>query len=120
MTRARTLLLAIVASFVIFGLLDACFPHPPSLPGDFVVLHGITLGILLFAWCKADAKERDVHAPAMAALLVGLIAPIGVPYYFYSTRPRGAATLATVKALGFLLGTTVLGDVAAMMGEQIF
>lgn len=49
--------------------------------------------ILLYLWCKADAKDRHVDLPFFQALLVPLLFPIGVPYYFLRTYPRRRALL---------------------------
>jgi hypothetical protein len=49
--------------------------------------------VLLFAWCKADATHRGIEPPNGAALLVGLFALIGIPYYYFRILPplRAAA-----------------------------
>ena len=70
---------------------------------DIGLLHGIILAVLMFSWCKADAAARNLTAPKGAALAVGLIAPLGLPYYLFRTRHWKAAAIAILKAIGFLV-----------------
>jgi hypothetical protein len=51
----------------------------------------IPLIALLFVWCVVDAKNRHIKLPFWVPLVVSLIFPIGVPYYYWRTYPRRAA-----------------------------
>jgi hypothetical protein len=62
-----------------------------KVPGP--VTYWAPLLILLYLWCKADAKDRHVDLPFFHALLVSLLFPIGVPYYFLRTYSRRRALL---------------------------
>jgi hypothetical protein len=45
----------------------------------------VPLLIFLYLWCKADAKDRHVDLPFFQSVLVPLLFPVGVPYYFVRT-----------------------------------
>src|SRR4051812_43158081 len=48
----------------------------------------IVLVILLYLWCRADARVRQVNLPLPLSVLVPLLFPVGVPYYFWRTYGR--------------------------------
>jgi hypothetical protein len=101
----------LIAIAILFTGAGAVLPHLRD-AGDergLSFLLSIVCAVLLFIWCKAHASARGIDPPAAAALLVGLIAPIGVPYYFFRSMPWSAASWATVKAIVYFLGITVLG-----------
>ena len=77
------------------------------------------LAILLFMWCKSDMAERNIVGPAGATVLVGLLAPIGVPYYFFRALPWRAATVATSVALLALVGMQVAFVCGTFVGERL-
>jgi hypothetical protein len=95
------------------GVLNACVR---SSGDDSRVVTAATLfpyAAILFAWCRADAKHRGIRPPTGAPLLVGLVALVGVPYYFYRILPPGKATLRVLAAIGiFILSamSTALSD----------
>ncbi len=92
----RILLWLILASFVVAGILE-------PFAEELWVVHMFVLLILLFAWCKADVKRREITEPTGSAALVALISIIGVPLYFFRSMSIRSAVLATLKAVGFLL-----------------
>jgi hypothetical protein len=53
----------------------------------------VPLLILLYLWCRADAKDRNVDFPLLSSVLVPLFFPIGVPYYFLRTYDLRRAVL---------------------------
>ena len=108
MSSANRLLLGIAATFVVTGIVEPHLPNPGQFPNEIGVAQIFVLAGLLFAWCKADAASRGVRPPAGAPLLVALFALIGVPYYFFRTRPWRTALLDTGRALGFLAITYAL------------
>lgn len=95
-------LLILLLLYVIYGVLDAVFPHDPYSPSIFMLPVGIAMAICLFSWCKRDAEERGISA-GVSAMLVGFVALIGLPYYFFRTRSFGRAWLAIGKALLFFI-----------------
>jgi hypothetical protein len=67
------------------------------------LLLAIVSAPFLFTWCKLDARERAVDAPAPAAALVGGMALIGVPYYFFKTMRPARAVIATLSAAAYYI-----------------
>jgi apolipoprotein N-acyltransferase len=111
-SRTRILLAAIAGSFVLAGAVEPHLPDAPQYPNALTVVHGLVTAILLFAWCKEDAKSRGITPPAASAALVALVAPIGVPYYFIRSMPGRTAAVAILKAAIFLIAVTLLGEAA--------
>jgi len=62
-------------------------------------LLGLPMAIFLFMWCKADTSERQVPPPPAATVLVGLAAPLGIPYYFLRALPWRQAAVLIVLAI---------------------
>jgi hypothetical protein len=87
----------LVALGFVWGVSGLVEPHLPDAgrPLNAVgVVQAVLTSILLFAWCKAHARAHAIQPAAGAALLVGVIAPIGVPYYaFRGFGFRGGARL---------------------------
>ena len=75
--------------------------------------------ICLFSWCKRDAAERGI-APGAAPALVGLLAPIGILYYFFRYLPPRRASVATLKACGFFVLTIFLFSASLMAGQWAY
>ena len=57
------------------------------------VIYWVPLVVLLFVWCIVDARNRHVKRPLGAAILVALVFPVGVPYYYWRTYARRAAVV---------------------------
>jgi hypothetical protein len=99
MRRANLFLAGIIAQqFGFAALAEAQFWHyfpDGDIPEWVQVIskwywYWVVLVALLYFWCKADAKDRQVVIPVTTSVLVPLLFPIGIPYYFlrtYSTRP---------------------------------
>jgi hypothetical protein len=117
MSRAQKLLYAIAASFLVAGLVEPHLPNPGQTFNEIGIAHTFVLAVLLFAWCKADAVQRGIAPPTAAPLLVGIAAPLGVPYYFFRALPWRAATVATVKACGFILACAFLAYAASFVSR---
>ncbi len=115
MKRQNSLLVAMAATSVVAGLIKPHMSHPERVVDELWVVETFVMAILLFVWCKAHAESRSIQPPAGAPLLVGLVAVIGVPYYFFRTMPWRSALWACSKALGFLLALMFLSIVAAVV-----
>jgi hypothetical protein len=61
--------------------------------------------------------ERSIDSPPGAALLVGLLAPLGVPYYFFRALPWQKAAVATGLALLAFVGMQVTWQLGVFVGE---
>jgi hypothetical protein len=57
---------------------------------------------LLYLWCREDAKDRVVTPPFAISILVPVLFPIGVPYYYWPTYPSRSAFLHVGLAVLFL------------------
>jgi hypothetical protein len=100
-SAANRLLLVIAATFAGAGVLEPHFPRPGEPFNEISLAQSIAFAVLLFAWCKADAASRSIRPPRGAPILVALVAPIGVPYYFFRTRPGRTALRDIGKAVIF-------------------
>jgi hypothetical protein len=95
----------LVALGVVWGVAGLVEPHLPD-AGETLnavgVVQGVLTSILFFAWCKAHARAHDIEPATGAALLVAVIAPIGVPYYaFRNFGFRGGARLIGLSIVTF-------------------
>ena len=69
----------------------------------FDIAPAIFIGFLVFAWCIEHAKYYEIELPKGSALLAGLLAPIGVPVYFFRGFGFKEGLLKTIKSIGFLV-----------------
>ncbi|RIX76085.1 rard protein [Acidovorax cavernicola] len=120
MNRPRWILLALALSFLVVGVADA-FVAP--LRGKdytaFDVVHVFLISALCYMWCRADGWERGVPAPGRSALLAGVFPVLGIPIYFFRTRPWRRALLLTLGATGFLAMSLVLAAVGTLSIEFV-
>ena len=68
----------------------------------FSIAPAIVIGFLVFAWCIEHAKYYDIELPKGSALFAGLLAPIGVPVYFFRGFGFKQGFIKTIKSIGFL------------------
>ncbi len=88
-------------------------------PQDIATIFWLPLAVLLFTWCKSDVAERNINSPPGATVLVGLLAPVGVPYYFFRALPWQKATVAIVLALLAFIGMQVTWQLGVVVGELV-
>lgn len=118
MSRPRLFLLLLALSFFFAGLADA-FVSTPQSPNSIVAfVHTFFIAALVYLWCKADAAERRTPPPAGAPLFAALLPPLGVPVYFFRSRPLRPALVATALALVFLVLLVSLSVAATLLAEQ--
>jgi hypothetical protein len=48
---------------------------------------------LLYLWCRADAQGRRVRISVITSVLVPLLFPVSIPYYYLRTYPARSAFL---------------------------
>lgn len=120
MNRPRWILLVLGLSFFVVGAADAFLP---LLRGkDYTALdavHAFFIGALSYTWCRAEGLARGVVPPGRSALVAGLFPLLGLPIYFFRTRPWRQALSATLKSAGFLVGGLVLSAVGTLLVEQL-
>jgi len=108
MTRDRILLLAIAASWFVVGFLGPFTPSYGQAYNETALPYWLVLSALLFTWCKSHAATLGIAPPAGAPLLVGLIAPVGIPYYFFRVFSWHRAFLAMGKTFLFAVSCIAL------------
>jgi len=84
----------------------------------FVTL-ALTSITLIYFWCRFDAAARSVSLPTWNQVLIIAVALIGVPVYFFRTRSRRDAALATLKAAVVLGGTGIVSAVCQLIARQL-
>jgi hypothetical protein len=120
MRRASFILVGIVAlQFCIAALAERQFWRyfPDGDIPKWVELLGpcnwVAIVGLLYLWCRADAKDRRVTIPVATSILVPLLFPIGVPYYYLRTYPARTAFQHIGMAVVFIaccIGVAWLGQ----------
>ena len=103
---SRKFLAALGLVWGVGGLVEPHLPDAGEALNAVGIIQGIVTSVVLFAWCKAHARVHAVRPGAGAALLVGLIAPVGVPYYAFSgfgfrggVRLIGSSVVASIGVL---------------------
>ena len=107
MNRATVLLLILVGSCFVAGFVEPFVARPREPFSAAAIVHTLVIAVLCYAWCKADAMTRGISLPSGSALIAGLLPPIGVPLYFFRSKPWRAALVASLKALGVLVAMLV-------------
>jgi hypothetical protein len=118
MNRPRWILLALGLSFLVVGVADAFMP--PVRGKDYTVLdmaHAVLISALCYTWCRAEGLARGVIPPGRSALWAGVFQLLGIPVYFFRTRPWRRALLSTLGAVGFLAVGLVLAAVGTLLTE---
>ena len=106
MNRPNVLVAMLLASFFLAGLFEPKFL--PRSPTAAEIAEYCVSTFLVFAWCKADAVHRGIRPPIGAPVLCAFVPPLGLPYYFFRTRPWRSALLGLLKALGIFVLTAML------------
>ncbi|KQX87509.1 hypothetical protein [Variovorax sp. Root473] len=120
MSRPRWILLALALSFLVVGVADAFVaPVRGKDYTAFDVVHVFLISALCYTWCRADGLARGVPAPGRSALLAGVFPVLGVPVYFFRTRPWQRALLCTLGAAAFLAISLVLAAVGTLSIEFV-
>jgi len=115
MNKSKKILCAMFGLHLVAGITEAATLMRTQ-PQDIAMVFWLPLAMLLFMWCKADIAERRIDTPPGAAVLVGLLAPIGVPYYFFRALRWQKAAVATVLALVAFIGMQVTWQIGVLVG----
>ena len=120
MNRPRWILVALALSFFAVGAADAFIP---ALRGkDYTpldVAHAFLISALSYAWCRADGVARGVVPPGRSALFAGIFPLLGIPVYFFRSRPWRQALASTLWAAGFLVMGLVLAAAGTLLAGQL-
>lgn len=120
MNRPRWILLALGLSFLVVGVADAFVP--PVRGKEYSALdvaHAFLISALCYTWCRAEGLARGVIPPGRSALLAGVFPLLGIPVYFFRTRPWRRALLSTLGAVGFLAMGLALAAVGTLLSESV-
>ena len=120
MTHPRRFVVAMFGVSAVLGVLQA---YVRAQHGDFRIVAVVSMfsfAPLLFAWCKADAASRAITPPPAAPLLVGMVALVGVPYYFLKSLPLKQAGISIVRAAGLFLLMGVTTTALDMIASRAF
>jgi hypothetical protein len=96
MTHDRWLVVGMAAVWAIAGVVEPHLPNAGAPLNETGVVQSLAMTLLLFAWCKAHARTHATRPPVGSPLLVALLSPIGLPYYFF-------------RGYGFRKGLALLG-----------
>jgi uncharacterized membrane protein YbaN (DUF454 family) len=120
MNRPRWILLVLGLSFLVVGVADAFLP---TLRGkDYTVLdvaHAFLISALCYTWCRADGLARGMIPPGRSALFAGIFPLLGIPVYFFRSRPWRRALVSTLCAVGFLALGLALSSVGTLLTELL-
>ncbi|MCR6476159.1 rard protein [Variovorax sp. ZS18.2.2] len=120
MNRPRWILLVLGLSFLVVGVADAFVP--PLRGKDYSVLdvvHAFLISALCYTWCRAEGLARGVIPPGRSALLAGVFPLLGIPVYFFRTRPWRRALVSTLGAAGFLVVGLLLAAGGTLLTESV-
>jgi len=120
MNRPRWILLVLGLSFLVVGVADAFMP--PLRGKDYSVLdvaHAFLISALCYTWCRAEGLARGVIPPGRSALLAGVFPLLGIPVYFFRTRPWRRALVSTLGAAGFLVMGLLLAAGGTLLTESL-
>ncbi|HET6552972.1 MAG TPA: hypothetical protein VFG49_05470 [Dyella sp.] len=108
MKTDQKLVIAMATIWLIAGVVEPHLPHAGQPLNEVGIAQSFVLVILLFAWCKAHAVSHQITAPKAAALLVGIIPPVGIPYYFFRGFGWREGVRGSLCAAGCLMGFVAL------------
>jgi drug/metabolite transporter (DMT)-like permease len=100
MTRSGGLQLLMCVVWAVAGVLNARSGQRYS-PTTLVA--GVVFAGLIFSWCHVYAEEHGAKASIGWSILAALVAPIGIPLYFFRLQSPLRAMFATFLAVVFFI-----------------
>ena len=91
----------------------------PTQNEAFALTNTLVTTSLVFFWCRLDAAARKVSFPPWNQILVIAVALVGVPVYFFRTRSRQEAVLASLKATGVVVAGSIVMGAASVITRAI-
>jgi heme A synthase len=119
LSRSRSLVAAMFVVAAGIGVFQAYLRLHYQDQRIALVVNAFLFAPLLFAWCNADIKRRAVQPPPAAALLVAVVALVGVPYYFLKTLPLKRAAISIARALAIFLILSIVTNVALRVATRV-
>jgi hypothetical protein len=102
MSPSARILVAVLGVVVLLACIDRLWPTVIETDALDLLVAAI-FAVCAFAWVKVDARARKIEAPRGAALLAGLVIPVGVPIYLLRALGLRRGSLAILRFLGFVL-----------------
>lgn len=99
-SNARKVVGILIFSFLIFGILDACFPKFAEAGS---LIHGFLIILLLSIWCWLHAEEEHVTLPLGYPILSFFLGLFGVFIYLFRAfgfKKGGIKALLAIVATG--------------------
>ena len=86
----RLTFLLLIASQIVFGILDVIFYYQKEFLFVFLVVSVLINVILILLWCSFDSgvRRRRLGLRFNEGFLIVLLGIIGIPAYFWKTRTR--------------------------------
>ncbi len=100
--RLKAQQICLVLIFVMAALYGFAMAVLGPIPTAPAALAFVFVGLVFF-WCRFDAADRGVSLPRWNRVLIVALALVGVPIYFFRTKPWPGAVWATAKALSVLV-----------------
>jgi hypothetical protein len=74
---------------------------------------------IAFWWYHMDKQERNYRAGPLMNIGVVALAIVALPVYFIRSRGWRKGAVATAVAIGFVVGTFVLGELGEQLGTAL-
>lgn len=103
LTPSRQYLLAMLLLTIAVGLVEPFLPDPGEQMNAIGMIQTFVMAFLLFGWTRAHRRQHQVNSAPAAALLIALIAPVGIPYYAFVAYGFKRGSLLVVQAIGFFI-----------------
>jgi len=113
------ILIILLSTFFVAGILEFMLYGPNQSSSIVAFVHAFLIAVLCFTWCKSHVTHNNIVAPTGSAALVGFVAPIGVPIYFFRAFGVKEGCIKTLKAVGFAIVLLLTYALGALIGEKL-
>lgn len=112
MKKSSIILILIVVVFFVSAIVETRIPR---LFYESYFVSGLVVAFLTFWWVREHASESNVVAPSWLKLLAALLAPIGVPLYFFRGFGAKLGFIKTLKAVGVFVVVMIIYEIPYMV-----
>lgn len=113
----RNTVIAFLALAALSGAVEGyAYSHDGTAPKLFDFGISVAVMILSYLWYRRDAISRQYRGSVLLGGTVILVNFVGIPYYLFRSRPRGAR----VKSIAKFFGLIVLCIVVARAVAELF
>ena len=116
MTRQALVATGLVASFALWGMLEALADNRfTKLGGTLSFLHAVLISGVIFWWATLDSEDRDDHlSDGWKAALV-LLGIASMPFYLHKYRPATRRWVSIAKGFGLFVAALGLYSLAYLL-----